>query len=103
MNEEEQRNLDVMIMGRSYTVSCRASEREALLRAVAYLDHKMNEIRASGRVTQPERIAVMAALNITHELLSTKLGGNFDFGTFKRRIDDMQSILDEVLKPQDGM
>jgi len=47
-------------------------ERNALLSAVAYLDRKMTEIKSAGRVASAERIAVMAALNITHELLSSR-------------------------------
>lgn len=100
----ESSSIDVSIMGRSYKVSCPPEERESLLQAVRYLDQKMNEIRSSGRITQPDRIAVMAALNIAHELLATKVGGSgFDFGHLKRRIDSMQTVLDEVLHPQNRL
>lgn len=101
--DAKQRTLDVVIMGRTYKVSCADDEREELLQAVAYIDQKMNEIREAGRINQPERIAVMAALNIAHELLSTKVSGGFDFAHLKRRIDSMQSILDEVLQSQDRL
>jgi cell division protein ZapA len=95
--------LDVAIMGRTYRVSCADDEREELLQAVRYLDLKMNEIKDTGRVGQPERIAVMAALNIAHELLSTKVSGGFDLGHLERRIGAMQSVLEEVLQPQDKL
>ena len=95
--------LDVTIMGRPYKVSCSDDEREALLQAVQYLDQKMNEIKSSGRVGSTDRIAVMAALNIAHELLSIRLSSGFDMATFKRRIDSMQSMLDEALTPQDRL
>lgn len=97
------RSLDVSIMGRSYKVTCADGEREALLQAVTYLDQKMNEIKSSGRVGSIERIAVMAALNITHEFLATRVTGDFDFATVKRRIDSMQETLDEVLAPQERL
>ena len=42
------------------------------MQAVAYLDAKMNEIRKAGKVMGAERIAVMAALNVAHELLSVQ-------------------------------
>ena len=42
------------------------------MQAVAYLDGKMNEIRKAGKVMGAERIAVMAALNVAHELLSVQ-------------------------------
>ena len=69
MNQKS-KTLDVTIMGRTYKVACSEEERNALLSAVAYLDRKMSEIKSAGRVASAERIAVMAALNITHELLS---------------------------------
>lgn len=103
MSESKTHSLEVTILGKPYKVACSDEERESLLQAVRYVDQKMNEIRDAGRVAQPERIAVMTALNIAHELLSTKMGGGFDMAHLKRRIDSMQSILDEVLQPQEKL
>ena len=74
------------LLGRTYRVACDDNEREALMQAVAYLDAKMNEIRKAGKVMGAERIAVMAALNVAHELLSVRLGTGFDVGQAKRRL-----------------
>ncbi len=99
--------LDITIMGRTYKVTCADDERESLLQAVAYLDQKMNEIKAGGRVGTAERIAVMAALNIAHELLAaqgsqTSVNG-FDFTGVKRRMAVMQATLEQVLAPQEKL
>ena len=59
----------VTILDRDYQVSCKPDERDALLNSARYLNDKMREIKASGSVIGLERIAVMAALNIAHELL----------------------------------
>lgn len=59
----------VIIMGKEYRISCPQEEQEALITSAQFLDGKMKEIRQAGRVIGVERIAVMAALNITHELL----------------------------------
>jgi cell division protein ZapA len=91
--------VDVSIMGREFTVSCTDDERQGLLDAVNYLDKKMHDIRDSGKVVGVERIAIMAALNLSHELLNTKTG-DVDIGDYKRRINSMQSRIDEVLAPQ---
>ena len=64
--------LDVSILGREYRVACKESERDELMQAVQYLDQRMREIRDAGKIAGTERIAVMAALNITHELLGAK-------------------------------
>ncbi len=77
----EARGVDVSIMGREFRVACTDDEYEALMSAVSFLDRKMREIRDSGKVIGIERIAIMAALNIAHELLTTRSGG-FDIGDF---------------------
>lgn len=97
------KTIEVHLLGRSYRIACEEGEREALLQAVAYLDAKMNEIRQAGKVTGNERIAVMAALNLAHELLSTKLGGGFDIGQAKRRISAIEARLDATLAQQEKL
>lgn len=98
----ETKSLDVSIMGREFRVACPDDEQEELLAAVSYLDRKMREIRDSGKVIGVERIAIMAALNIAHELLTTRTGG-FDIGDFKRRISSMQEQLDQAMLDQEKL
>ena len=100
---EKPKALDVNIMGRNYRVTCADDEREALLAAVAYVDKKMTEIKAASNVAGTERIAVMAALNIANELLSVKLGSGFDIAELKRRMNLVQSKLDQALSQQDSL
>ncbi len=100
---DKQKALDVTILGRSYKVTCADDEREALLNAVQYVDHKMNEIRSSGKVGSTERIAVMAALNIAHELLTARNPDGFDMESVRRRVATMQATLDQALAPQDKL
>ena len=97
------KTLEVYILGRSYKVACEDGEREALLQAVAYVDGKMGDIKTSGKIAGTERIAVMVALNIAHELLSTKIGGGFDLGQAKRRITSIEAKLDEAIARQDKL
>ncbi len=98
----EQKAVDVSIMGREFKVSCAEDEREGLLTAVNYLDKKMCEIRDSGKVVGAERIAIMAALNLAHELLTTRSGG-VDIGDLKRRIVSMQEQIDDVVAEQNKL
>jgi cell division protein ZapA len=97
------KTIEVSLLGRTYRVACEDGEREALLQAVAYLDAKMNEIRKAGKVMGAERIAVMAALNVAHELLSVKLGGGFDMGRAKRRLSDIETQLDAAIAKQEKL
>lgn len=65
----EKQTLAVTILDKEYLVASPEEEKDELEQSARYLDEKMREIRASGRVFGTERIAVMAALNIAHELL----------------------------------
>ena len=96
------KSLDVIINGRSFRVACEEGEESALLDAVAYLDRKMNEISGSGKLVGTDRIAVMAALNIAHELLTVRAGG-LEIGEFKRRINTMKSSLEKAMIEQDEL
>ena len=91
--------VEVTIMGRQFTVSCTDEEHQGLMDAVSYLDKKMREIRDSGKIVGIERIAMMAALNLSHEVLNTK-AGDVDIGDYKRRISVMQNQIDEALAVQ---
>lgn len=99
----EVKTVEVNLLGRTYRVACSDEEREALMQAVAYLDAKMNEIRKAGKVMGAERIAVMAALNVAHELLSVRLGAGFDVGKAKRRISAIESKIDAAIAKQEDL
>ena len=91
--------LQINVMGREFRVACPENEQKELLEAVDYLNKKMDEIRDHGKVIGVERIAIMAALNIAHELLTTKVGG-FDMAALKRRMQNMETTLDQALRDQ---
>lgn len=61
--------IPVKILGKEYQVSCPENQTHSLIDAAFLLDEKMKKIRSSGKVIGSERIAVMAALNLAHELL----------------------------------
>lgn len=96
----ESKSLQITIMGREFRVACPEEEQAGLLEAVDYLNKKMLEIRDGGKVIGLERIAIMAALNISHEFLTTKVGGGFDMGEIKRRMNCMETVIDQALSEQ---
>ena len=100
---EGAKTIEVNILGRSYRVACEDGERDALMQAVSYLDAKMGEIKKAGKVAGTERIAVMAALNVAHELLSMRLGEGFDVGAARRRIDGIEAMLEAALAKQEKL
>jgi cell division protein ZapA len=100
--------LDVTILGREYKVACKESERAELLHAVSLVDARMREIRDGGKVAAIDRIAVMAALNLAHELqrsrgASKSHAAPVDDRNAQRRIQSMQSAIDQLMAGQEKL
>lgn len=91
------RSVEVTIMGRSFKVPCTPEEEPALMAALNYLNNKMKEIRDNGKVVGTERIAMMAGLNIAHELLSR---GGGDPTARLKKLGEMKDLLNGVLDEQ---
>jgi cell division protein ZapA len=60
------------ILGKEYKIACEPQERQSLIDSAQQLDRQMRQIRDSGKVNGADRIAVMAALNLVHELSSLR-------------------------------
>ena len=69
MSSDTEKSVSISILGKDYNVSCPDEEEYNLRSAAQYLNKKTSEIRSKGKIIGMERIAVMAALNISHELL----------------------------------
>ena len=99
--------LDIVIMGQPYKLACKDGEESALKEAVAYLDDRMCSIRDSGKVRGNDRIAVMAALGIAAEMLSTKAPegplSDLTLAEVRKKIEAMHVVLDGALAPQENM
>ncbi len=93
--------INITIMGREFRINCPQEESEQLLLASSYLDEKMRKIREEGDIIGSERIAIVAALSITHELLILQTGSSFDKSEFKRRIGLMEDSLDNALMSEE--
>ena len=98
MKDGEKGALTINVLGREFRVGCPEGEEKQLLASVDYLNRRMKEVRDTGKVVGNERIAIMTALNIAHELLSSK-GGNSsgDSASVRRRIASMQETLEAAL------
>lgn len=94
--------LDINIFGKEYRVACKPEDREGLLEAVRYLDGKLREL-ATKTGASSEKLAVMTALNITHEFLQFQRAGGFDMPAMKRRIGLVNARLDGILAQQEKL
>ena len=71
MNQKPQ-PVSLIIMGKEYRIACDPEEQDDLIHSAQQLDVQMRKMRDSGKITGPDRIAVMAALNLAHELQMMK-------------------------------
>ena len=83
----------VHILDHEYQIACAPEEKDALLAAARYLDDKMRVIKSSGNVIGAERVAVMAGLNIAHELLNKSTLSHSEGETVQRLSDKIARAL----------
>lgn len=86
--------ITIHILDKEYLIACSEEERHDLQRSADFLDKKMREIRDAGKIVGSDRIAVMAALNISHELLSSE---NKQDSSIETRIRSIQEKIDDAL------
>jgi cell division protein ZapA len=96
-------HLTVTILEREYRLACTPEEKDSLLQCAAFVDGKMQSIRSAGKLMGADRIAVMAALQIAHELFSARSAEGLEVGELRRRVRDMTRACDEALLPQEKL
>lgn len=95
--EADQHTVSITILDKEYLIACPEEERHDLIRSADYLDKKMREIRDAGKIIGSDRIAVMAALNISHELLTGKSAeGKLD-SAIGQRIRGIEAKIEDAL------
>ena len=106
--------LDVSLLGRDFKVACKTDEQAELRDAVLLLEERMREIREASKTSSIERVAVMAALNLAHDVqraraAPVKKSGRhepdeaLDVAAVQQRIAGMQSAIDQVLASKDKL
>ena len=100
MSAADKNAITISLLGREFRVGCPEGEERQLLASVDYLNRKLKEVREVGKVVGNERIAIMAALNIAHEMQSNTGKGaasSVDNTAIKRRIVAMQETVESAL------
>jgi cell division protein ZapA len=91
------RPITVTIMDKEYLISCSEDEREQLHSAAELINQKMQELKRGGKIIGTERIAVMTALNIAHELQACREQTQNFSVSVDSTIRRLQSKIDEAL------
>jgi cell division protein ZapA len=96
--------LGVKILDREYKLAVKPEEKDRLLDAVGIVDDKMRSLRDAGKIVGLERIAVMAALQLAHELLGSQAPGiGNPSGDLQRKIRRMTADIEAEIKRQERL
>ncbi len=93
----------VKIMEKEFQIACPPEEQQALESAAEMLNNQMRQVKESGKVFGTDRIAIMAALNLTHELLQHKNESRHFGKTVSERISAMQGKVEAALQDAQQM
>lgn len=91
----EQVNIEVMHT--NLTINTPQNEKATLLQAVEMLNKKAEAIREGGRIADSEKIVIMAALNVVHDLLKLSFQDDLAIGEIERKISDMTNACQKAL------
>lgn len=94
---EQSTVIQVTILDKEYQVNCPPSDQEALIKSARYLDESMRKIKSRGNIHGAEKIAVMAALNITHDMLRKNLLINETRQTTSEQVQSLEQKIDLAL------
>jgi len=86
----------VNILDREFLIACTPEERPGLLAAARYLDGKMRDMRNSARAAGLDRIAILAALNISHELLAERERGSVEAARLAEKLQMLNAKLERA-------
>ena len=90
--------ITVRILNKEFRVACPENEQNSLIASADLLNTRMREVRDSGKVFGTDRVAIMAALNLTHELLLQRHNVTDTGDSFTQRIENMQSNIEGALQ-----
>jgi cell division protein ZapA len=87
----------VHILDKEYLVACPDEEKDALLSSAKYLNDKMADIRTGGKVVGIDRIAVMAALNLAHDVIESESIDTSQLDSYGTRIRELNDRIENTL------
>lgn len=98
INDTKPHPVSIKILGKDYRIACSKDEEETLILSAQELDDQMREIRDTGTVNGIDRIAVMAALNLTHELRQAQSKSSNSKNSFPKQLAILRHKIESVLE-----
>ncbi|HET6546389.1 MAG TPA: cell division protein ZapA [Rhodanobacteraceae bacterium] len=87
----------IRILDREFLIACSPDERAGLTEAASFLDGRMRDVRARAHGAALDRIAVLTALNLAHEMIALKRSGGEDSARLAQQLHALQSRLDAAV------
>lgn len=94
-SSQDNQTLSINILDRSYNIRCPKDQAEALKESAQYLDGQMRKMRSGNQVMSTDRVAVVTALNLAHELLTYR--SHHSENEINERISNMRKTIAKVL------
>jgi cell division protein ZapA len=99
MSSAESQPVALRLIDREFLIGCAPEEREGLLEAANYLDRKMRELRANAKAPGFDRLAVLAAISVTHEFLALRKQHDGQEQKLSEGLAGLRRKLDAALDP----
>ncbi|HAG61917.1 MAG TPA: cell division protein ZapA [Coxiellaceae bacterium] len=97
MTESADNLITIQILDRKYSIKCPANEVLELQEAAKVVQNNMKQLKQSGSISTTDQIAVVSALNVTHELLLVKKQNNNYINVMNKRLQDLQKRIEKFL------
>ena len=97
MSAKPTQTVQIYLLGKEYQISCNDNNLAELKQAAQYLDAQMRSIRDTGKIIGLERIAVMAALNLSHEVMTSQKTLENHITEQEKRLKKLNAKLETVL------
>ena len=98
---EDNNLIAVKVLDREYAIRCPRQEEASLQEAARYLDDQMRVVRQSGTITSTDRVAIVTALNLTHELFQLRKQKNEYVDEVRDRVQNLQNKIENFLAAEE--
>lgn len=88
-------SVTISILGKEYQIGCPPEEEESLRQSARYLNEQMKQVKSRGATLGFEKVAILAALNISHELVTQ--GKTADQSNTLRKLKSLEEKIDSAL------
>ena len=93
--------ITIQILDRKYNIKCPAHEVLELQEAAKVVQNNMKQLKHSGSVSSTDQLAIVSALNVTHELLLLKKQNNSYINVMNKRLQDLQKRIEKFLAAEE--